>query len=170
MDLSLGEEPTVGNEGIPEDFGQLSLIVNLAKGTWDVGYLNMGGNADYITFDFSAYDSFIESVAFDVTIPKWEETKNTIAYHWNSESNTKYPIDGSETQIVSLQAPANAKSFTIQRSAGTGTRISSVCFHIKRATTDIESTQPSEFRCQKIIREGQLLILRDNKVYSILGF
>lgn len=170
VDLSLGEEPTVGNEGIPEDFGHLSLIVNLAKGTWDPGYLNMGGNADYITFDFSAYDSFIESVAFDVTIPKWEETKNTIAYHWNNESNTKYPIDGPETQIVSLQAPANAKSFTIQRSASTGTRISSVCFHIKRATTDVERIQASDVRCQKIIREGQLLILRDNKVYSILGF
>ena len=148
----------------------MSLIVNLAKGTWDPGYLNMGGNADYITFNFSNYQSTIEAVEFDVTIPNWEPTKNTIAYHWNSEANTTYPITSSAKQMVQLTAPENAKSFTIQRSAGTSTRISGVCFQIKKSsTTDIESVQQSAIRPQKIIREGRLLILRDNKTYDILG-
>ena len=170
VDLSLGEEPTINNEGIPSNFNLLSIVVNLAKGTWDKGFLNMGGNADYITFNFSNYQSTIESVEFDVTIPGWAETKNTIAYHWNSEANTTYPIASSAKQMVQLTAPANAKSFTIQRSASTSTRISGVCFQIKKSsTTDIESVQNSEFRCQKIIREGRLLILRDNKTYDVLG-
>ena len=170
VDLSLGEEPTIYNEGIPSNFNLLSIVVNLAKGTWDQGFLNMGGNADYITFNFSNYQSTIESVEFDVTIPNWEPTKNTIAYHWNSESNTTYPIASSAKQMVQLTAPANAKSFTIQRSAGTSTRISGVCFQIKKSsTTDIESVQQSAIRPQKIIREGRLLILRDNKTYDVLG-
>ena len=170
VDLSLGEAPTVSNSGIPSDFNQLSVVVNMTKSTWDQGFLNMGTNADYITFDFSAYTALIEAVEFDVTIPNWAETKNTIAYHWNSESNRTYLIVSSAKQMVQLTAPEKAKSFTIQRSAGTSTRISSVCFQIKPSTTDIESIQKSDVRCRKIIREGRLLILRDKKEYSILGF
>ena len=170
VDLSLGEAPTVSNSGIPSDFNQLSVVVNMTKSTWDQGFLNMGTNADYITFDFSAYSALIEAVEFDVTIPNWAETKNTIAYHWNSESNRTYLIVSSAKQMVQLTAPEKAKSFTIQRSAGTSTRISSVCFQIKPSTTDIESIQKSDVRCRKIIREGRLLILRDKKEYSILGF
>jgi pectate lyase len=169
VNLSLGEAPTVYNEGIPYDFNQLSVTVNLVKGSWDQGFLNMGGNADYITFDFSAYQATIEAVEFDVTIPNWEPTKNTIAYHWNSESNTTYPITSSAKQMVQLTAPTNAKSFTIQRSAGTSTRISGVCFQIKQSTTDIENIQDSATKAHKIIREGRLLILRDNKTFDITG-
>ena len=169
VDLSLGEAPTVANTGIPAGFSQLSVIVNLAKGTWDQGYLNMGGNADYITFDFSAYDAAIEAVEFDVTIPNWTETKNTIAYHWNTDNNSTVIINSSATQTVQLTAPANAKSFTIQRSAGTSTRISQVCFQIQGMTTGMESVHPTDSSTHKIIREGRLLILRDNKTYTILG-
>jgi hypothetical protein len=170
VDLSLGEEPTVGNEGIPEDFGQLSLIVNLAKGTWDPGYLNMGGNADYITFNFSNYQSTIEAVEFDVTIPNWEPTKNTIAYHWNNNANTTYTISSSAKEMVRLTAPEGAKSFTIQRSAGTGTRISEVCFQIE-GNEPTENIQPvvSKPTARKIIRDGRILIIRDGKTYDILG-
>ena len=169
VDLSLGEAPTVSNGGIPLDFNQLSVVANLAKGTWDQGYLNMGGNADYITFDFSAYTAVIEAVEFDVTIPNWQETKNTIAYHWNSEPNSTAIITSSAKQTVQLTAPANAKSFTIQRSAGTSTRISGVCFQIQGTGTGIESIPSSEVSPQKIIREGRLLILRDRKTYTVTG-
>ena len=48
----------------------------LAKGKCENGYLNMGGNADIITFDFSAYNSTITAVTFDVTIPNWTSEKN----------------------------------------------------------------------------------------------
>jgi len=172
VDLSLGEEPTVDNEGIDSDFGLLKITYSLnhSSSLWYQGYLNLGSNNDYITFDFSNYQSTIESVEFDVTIPNWAETKNTIAYHWNSEANTKYNISGPEKEVVQLTAPANAKSFTIQRSAGTGTHISGVCFQIKKSsTTDIESVQDSATKARKIIREGRLLILRDNKTYNVLG-
>ena len=121
VDLSLGEEPSVANKGVPEEFSKLSILVNLEKGKWDAGYLNMGGNADYITFDFSAYQTSIVAVEFDVTIPLWAEGKNTISYHWNNEANTKYTIQSAATESVKLKAPASAKSFTIQRSASTGT-------------------------------------------------
>ena len=39
----------------------------------------------------------------------------------------------------------------------------------KDASTDLESAQNSAVRTQKIIRNGQLLILRDGKVFTILG-
>ena len=170
MDLSLGEEPSVANEGISADFSLLSITTNMSKSTWDQGFLNLGGNADYITFDFSAYNATITSVSFDVTIPNWAETKNTIAYHWGNASNTTYNISGASTEIVSLTAPANAKSFTIQRSAGTGTRISEVCFQIEgnEPTESISSVVPKT-AVVKIIREGRLLILRDNKTFDITG-
>ena len=169
VDLSLGEVPTVANGGIPADFGLLSVTTNMTKSTWDQGFLNLGGNADYITFDFSAYSATIAAVEFDVTIPNWTAEKNTIAYHWNSEANSTYIITSAAKQMVTLQAPADAKSFTIQRSAGTSTRISKVCFEIIGGTSGFESLHPSEVSVQKIIREGQLLILRDNKTYNLTG-
>ena len=146
----------------------------MSKSTWDQGYLNLGGNADYITFDFSALNVAIVDVLFDVTIPNWEATKNTIAYHWNTNSNTTYTISGAAKEAVLLTAPANATSFTIQRSAGTSTRISQVCFTLQAAQTPepIENLIPSaqeHSSAHKIIRGGQLLILRDNKAFNILG-
>jgi hypothetical protein len=119
INLGLGEEPTVSNGGIPEVFGQVAIIasLNASKGSkWDQGYVHMGTNSDYITFDFSAYETVITSVSFDVTIPTWTETNNTIAYHWNSSDNTSYPISSGETETVTLNAPENALSFTIQSS------------------------------------------------------
>ncbi len=170
VDLSLGEEPSVANGGIPADFAQLSVTANMSKSTWDQGYLNLGGNADYITFDFSAYQTTIKAVEFDVTIPNWAETKNTIAYHWGNASNTQYTIQSANKEMVQLTAPANAKSFTIQRSAGTGTRISNVCFQIEgnELTESISPVVPKT-AVVKIIREGRLLILRDNKTYDLTG-
>ena len=72
--------------------------------------------------------------------------------------------------MVQLTAPANAKSFTIQRSAGTGTRISNVCFQIE-GNEPPESISPvvPQTAAVKIIREGRLLILRDNKTYDLTG-
>lgn len=168
--LSLGAEPSVANGGIPADFALLAITVNNTGSTWENGYFNMGKNADFITFDFSVYEASIEAVEFDVTIPNWMETKNTVAYHWNNEANTQHPISGPAKEMVQLAAPANAKSFTIQRSAGTGTRISQVCFQIQGGSSTentfvIEDKRPAK----KIIRGGQLLILRDNKAYNILG-
>jgi len=171
VDLSLGEEPSVANAGIPSDFSLLSITVNMTKSTWAQGYLNLGGNADYITFDFSAYAATIEAVEFDVTIPNWEASKNTIAYHWNTNANTTYNISSASKEMVQLTAPANAKSFTIQRSAGTGTRISKVCFQIKANTTDTEDLNEVQktSAARKVLRHGQVLILRDGKIYNTIG-
>jgi hypothetical protein len=171
INLGLGEEPTVANKGIPADFAQVVVTAELAKGTWDNGYLNMGGNADIITFDFSAYNSTITAVTFDVTIPNWTSEKNTIAYHWNDNKNSTATIDSKNKQDITLAAPANAKSFTIQRSAGTGTRISKVCFDLKSAATNPTGLDNTEMESNaiKIIRNGQIFILRDGKTYNILG-
>ena len=169
VDLSLGEKPTVSNAGIPADFALLSVTVNMTKSTWDQGFLNMGGNADYITFDFSAYSAVIEAVEFDVTIPNWADTKNTIAYHWNSELNSTYIITSAAKQMVQLTAPANAKSFTIQRSAGTSTRISNVCFQIQGTSTGTENIQTTDVPCTKVLRHGQIIIYRNGSTYTITG-
>ena len=172
IDLSLGEAPTVSNKGIPAEFGNLSIIVNLAKGKWEQGFLNMGGNADYITFDFSAYNAIIKGVKFDVTIPLWEATKNTVAYHWNNEANSTYIISSSEKEMVSLAAPANAKSFTIQRSAGTSTRISQVCFEVKNTESAIDAVTADGLQvtgARKMLQNGHILILKNGKTYNVLG-
>ena len=172
VNLGLGEEPTVANTGIPSDFALLSVTPSLSTSVWAPGYLNLNTNADYITFDFSAYNTVIEAVEFDVTIPLWQETKNTIAYHWNSSANTKYNIAGSTTETVSLQAPEGAKSFTIQRSAGTGTRISQVCFQLSGSTpseTEALHTIQKPSAAHKVLRHGQVLILREGKTYNLLG-
>lgn len=172
VNLGLGEEPTVANTGIPSDFALLSVTPSLSTSVWAPGYLNLNTNADYITFDFSAYNTVIEAVEFDVTIPLWQETKNTIAYHWNSSANTKYNIAGSTTETVSLQAPEGAKSFTIQRSAGTGTRISQVCFQLSGSTpseTEALHTIQKPSAARKVLRHGQVLILRDGRTYNLLG-
>ncbi|MBQ6748410.1 MAG: hypothetical protein IJR09_03130 [Paludibacteraceae bacterium] len=167
VNLSLGEEPTVANAGIPEDFAGLSVVVNLAKGKWEQGFLNMGGNADYITFDFSAYTNPVVSVAFDVTIPNWAEGKNTVAYHWNNDANTLYPVSSAETETVRLQAPASARSFTIQRSAGTSTRIAGVCFQLAESSALNPHSAVATHR--KMLRDGQLLIVGGENVYTISG-
>ncbi|MBO4249623.1 MAG: hypothetical protein J5884_00045 [Paludibacteraceae bacterium] len=181
VDLSLGEEPSVANKGVPEEFSKLSILVNLEKGKWDAGYLNMGGNADYITFDFSAYQTSIVAVEFDVTIPLWAEGKNTISYHWNNEANTKYTIQSAATESVKLKAPASAKSFTIQRSASTGTRISKVCFQLQEDSEDPDPEDPEDpdheavpelsdpITAQKVLHEGQLLIIKNGKTFTVLG-
>lgn len=169
ISLAKGAEPSVANGGISADFGLLDITVNNTGSTWENGYFNMGKNADYITFDFSAYNSTIEAVEFDVTIPNLADGKNTIAYHWNNDQNSSYIISSAAKETVTLQAPANAKSFTIQRSAGTGTRISQVCFELISTETGIENIHPSEVKSQKILRDGLLLILRDGKMYDLFG-
>lgn len=170
VNLGLEEAPTVSNNGIPVDFGLLSVTANMSKSTWDVGFLNLGGNADYITFDFSAYEStYIKSASFDVTIPNWTTEKNTIAYHWNNETNKQYTISSANTEVVTLTAPSEAKSFTIQRSAGTSTRISQVCFELVTTTTGIEATSGREERCTKTLRDGKVVIHRNDKYYTLTG-
>ena len=99
----------------------------------------------------------------------WADTKNTVAYHWNNETNTKYNISGPEKEVVQLTAPAKVKSFTIQRSAGTGTQISQVCFELVSSATGIENIGTKDMRCTKVLRNGQFLIFRDGKTYSIIG-
>ncbi len=171
INLGLGEEPTVANGGIPTTFNQVVVTANLAKGKWENGYLNMGGNADIITFDFSAYNSTITAVTFDVTIPNWTSEKNTIAYHWNNDENTTTTVDSKNKQDITLAAPANAKSFTIQRSAGTGTRISQVCFDLKSSVSNPTGLDNTETKSNaiKVIHNGQILIIRDGKAYNLLG-
>lgn len=174
IELGLGEEPTIYNEGIPAGCALLNITTSLNAekgGKWEQGYLNMGANSDYITFDFSAYDATISSVIFDVTIPNWAAGKNTIAYHWNNASNTSYPIASAATESVSLDAPEDARSFTIQRSAGTGTRFSQICFTIVAETDPSETISPVESKnaAQKVLRNGQIYILRQGKSFSLLG-
>lgn len=172
INLGLGEEPSTGNEGVPAEFKNVIITASLNTekgGGWKQGYLNMGSNNDYITFDFSNYNVTILSATFDVTIPNWADTKNTVAYHWNSEANTKYEIASSSKENVTLNAPAKAKSFTIQRSASTGTQISQICFVIKAGEVTGIDLVPSATKTGKIIREGQLYILRDNSMYDLTG-
>ena len=173
IDLSLGEEPTTANGGIPAAFSQVAVTASLStdesKGSgWKQGYLNMGANSDYVTFDFSAYNTTIVSVSFDVTIPGWQTTKNTVAYHWDSGEESRYTISSSAKETVSLTAPADATSFTIRRSASTGTRLTNICFTLRATTTALDNPV-QETPARKIIRYGQLLILRNGKAYTLSG-
>ena len=171
INLGLGEEPSTGNNGIPMDFKNvlLSTSFNHTSSGWAQGYLNLGSNSDFITFDFSNYNVTIQSATFDVTIPNWAANKNTVAYHWNNETNTKYEIASKAKENVALTAPANARSFTIQRSASTGTQIAQICFVIKAGTTTaIDAVRPAT-NTSKIIREGRIYILRDNTIYDLTG-
>lgn len=171
INLGLAEEPTTANGGIPAEFQNIVITTNFTHNSsgWKNGHLNLGSNNDFISFDFSAYETTIQSVSFDVTIPGWADTKNTVAYHWNNETNTKYNISSPEKEVVQLTAPAKAKSFTIQRSASTGTQISQVCFELVSSATGIENIGTKDMRCTKVLRNGQFLILRDGKTYSIIG-
>ena len=169
VNLGLGAEPTVNNGGIPADFALLAITVNNTGSTWETGYFNMGKNADYLTFNFGAYSATIAAVEFDVTIPNYAEDKNTIAYHWNNNSNTTYTITSATKEMVRLKAPEDAKSFTIQRSAGTGTRIGKVCFEILgNEDTGFETVQQNS-AAQKVLRQSCVFIVRDGKTYNLLG-
>jgi len=175
VNLGLGAAPTVGNGGIPAEFAQMIFNYNLThtSSLWNSGYLNLGSNKDTITFDFSAYKVVIESVSFDVTIPNWASASSqTIMYHWNSDENESYPISSANKETVTLTAPANAKSFTIRRSAGKGTQISEVCFTLKAATPDTPTaldSKPEKSAARKVLRSGQVLILREGKTYNLFG-
>lgn len=171
VSLGLGEAPTAENGGIPEDYSEmiLSYSLNHSSSLWMEGYLNLGSNADYITFDFSAYHLSIQSVTFDVTIPNWAENKNTIAYHWNNDENSQYSIASKNREQVTLTAPENAKSFTIQRSASTGTRISEVCLTLVSDSTSADVLVQKENAARKVLRNGQVLIMRDAQIYSLFG-
>lgn len=173
IDLSLGEEPTVANGGIPAAFSKTAVTASLStdpnKGSkWAQGYLNMGANSDYITFDFSAYTNTIKAVSFDVTIPGWQENKNTVSYHWNTDANSSYAIAGSETETVSLSAPAGARSFTIQRSASTGTRFTQICFDFNETPSAVVSPEAAP-SARKVLINGQIYIQKEDRVFTILG-
>ena len=169
VDLSLGAAPTVSNEGIPADYSLLVVTPTFTTSVWVQNYVQLNTNKDYITFDFSAYLTTIEAVEFDVTIPNWSDTKNTIAYHWNNEDNSTAIINSSDKQMIQLAAPENAKSFTIQRSAGTGTRIAGICFQLADADpTGIEETGTKN-AAHKVLRNGQISIVRGGQRYTIFG-
>ena len=173
INLGLGEDPSTGNTGIPAGYCNLTIAYSLnhESSVWAQGFLNLGSNKDYITFDFSAYSAItLLNVSFDVTIPTWTESNNTVSYHWDNNTNTKYTINSSSTQNILLTAPANAHSFTIQRSAGKGTRISQVCFEVKVDSATAIENPTTKNAAQKVLRDGQILIHRDGKTYSILGF
>lgn len=172
INLGLGEAPSTDNDGIPEGLDKLNISTsfNHTSSGWNsLGYLNLGSNTDYISFDFSAYNVTIESVKFDVTIPNWAESKKSIEYHWNQDANTTYSISSADKETVSLTAPSNAKSFTIKRSASKGTQIRQVCFQIKVNTATAIETPPTKNAAHKVLREGRILILRDGKTYNVLG-
>ena len=40
---------------------------------------------------------------------------------------------------------------------------------VQNTTTGIEGVQSTEYRVQKVIRDGQLLIIRNNKMYNVQG-
>lgn len=174
INLGLGEAPSVANGGLEDEvFSQIiiSYAFNHASSQWsEYGYLNLGSNNDTITFDFSNYYSVIDNVAFDVTIPNWDATKNTISYRWNKEgSYSKYTISSSALQTVFLTAPADARSFTIKRSASTGTQIQGICFQLEESIPSATLQLQNQSAARKVLRHGQVLILRDGKTYNLLG-
>ena len=173
INLGLGEVPSVDNGGLEDEvFSQIiiSYAFNHESSGWAQGYLNLGSNSDTITFDFSNYYSVIDNVAFDVTIPNWAATKNTISYRWNKEgAYTKYTIASSALQTVSLTAPTNARSFTIKRSASTGTHIQGICFQLEESIPTATLQLQNQSAARKVLRHGQVLILRDGKTYNLLG-
>lgn len=147
INLGLGEAPTTANGGIPSELN--NVIVTLtstgSKSTWNEdGYLNLGANDDYITFDFTNVGK-ITKVSFDVTIPNWAADKNKIEYKFNDAAKyTEKTISSAAKEIITLEAPENTNKFTFSREAGTGTRISSICFTLAPTTPTPDNCGISE--------------------------
>ena len=173
INLGLGEVPSVTNGGLEDEvFSQIiiSYALTHTSSQWAQGYLNLGSNNDTITFDFSNYYSVIDNVAFDVTIPNWAANKNTISYRWNKTgSYSQYTISSSAQQTVSLTAPANARSFTIKRSASTGTQIQGICFQLEESIPTAAVQLQTKSAARKVLRNGQVFIIREGKTYDLLG-
>ncbi|MBP5306419.1 MAG: hypothetical protein J6Y79_00005, partial [Paludibacteraceae bacterium] len=149
VDLTKFAPPTVANGGIPSAWQNIVVNVNNTKSEWANDGFNFGGNADYIDIDVSAYaNTTIKSVSFDVTIPNWASTKNTIGYGWTAgTTSSSYTISSAETETVSLTAPSGSKVIHIQRTAGTSTIIGQICLTLNTSggTTDVAAvlTAPS---------------------------
>ena len=173
INLGLGEVPSVTNGGLEDEvFSQIiiSYALTHTSSQWAQGYLNLGSNNDTITFDFSNYYSVIDNVAFDVTIPNWAANKNTISYRWNKTgSYSQYTISSSAQQTVSLTAPANARSFTIKRSASTGTQIQGICFQLEESIPTAAVQLQTKSAARKVLRDGRVFIIREGKTYDLLG-
>lgn len=136
INLGLGEAPTTANGGIPSGLNNVTITLTSTgdKSTWNDGYLNLGANDDYITFDFTNVGK-ITKVSFDVTIPNWAADKNKIEYKFNDAAKyTEKTISSAAKEIITLEAPENTNKFTFSREAGTGTRISQICFTLAPTT------------------------------------
>lgn len=59
--------------------------------------------------------------------------------------------------------------YSVQVSADGGNNWSNVCTFKTQTTTDIENIQSSAVSIQKVVRDGQILILRGDKVYTATG-
>ncbi len=90
-------------------------------------------------------------------------------------STDKYELSvpgGSSTYQRLESEPLPAGTYSVERAASSGNvRLAVIVlkFTNEGGTTGMENAQPSAVSAQKIIREGQLLILRDGKIYTITG-
>ena len=90
-------------------------------------------------------------------------------------STDKYELSvpgGSSTYQRLESEPLPAGTYSVERAASSGNvRLAVIVlkFTNEGGATGMESALPSADSAQKIIREGQLLILRDGKIYTITG-
>jgi len=85
-------------------------------------------------------------------------------------SNNDYAASGSTVYIVSKGGNTYTLSATILTENGFTYNLAAVDFTYGSSTaTGMESIQHSAVSIQKVIRDGQMIILRDGKEYNVLG-
>ena len=170
--MTAGDVPTVGNGGIPKEWTEVDITVNNTKSTWDANDgIKLGGNADYVVFDFSRYkDIAISSVEFDVTIPNWTAEHNTVGYRFAADgTNQRYEVKSEKEELVTLVPTGETRVFVIQRTASTSTNIKKVCFNFSASSS---ASALQETSSQGLHYDGRLLhnpSCQQVKVYDLNG-
>ena len=87
-----------------------------------------------------------------------------------TQTNDYYTItftDGSDTRYLSLNSQATNNFFAYYK--GTNQKYQLHLIPVGGTGTGIESIQPSAISSQKVLRDGQIYIIRDGKTYTIMG-
>ena len=109
----------------------------------------------------------------ETTTGVWTLTKNDVILVANV--NYEYKMVGNHSySVFQLPAGNNNNSLTVTESSNydivfTYDRSANTLTHVASKLTGVENTRADEIQSQKIIRDGQLLIIRNGKTYTVTG-
>ena len=85
---------------------------------------------------------------------------------WNATDATRFLIEEDGKATIVTELPSYKEGIVVRAANGRGGFGKPACLE---GTEGMESVQNSEARSQKIIRDGQVIILRDGKEYNVFG-